>query len=102
MRKRNITMTIRVTQEEQREILARMYGAASPSLTEFIIAMCRNGKIVVNEDLKELNKELRYQGNNLNQLVRLVHEGRVKAVNLENLLDCYQKLLMALSEKEVS
>lgn len=95
MRKRNITMTIRVTEEERMEILSRMMAAVAPSLTEFVIAMCRDGKIVVNEELKKLNKELRYQGNNLNQLVRLAHEGRIKVVNQDELMKVYIQLLLA-------
>lgn len=93
-------MTIRVTEEERMEILSRMQEAVAPSLTEFVIAMCRDGKIVVNEELKEMNKELRYQGNNLNQLVRLAHEGRIKVVNLDELMRVYIQLLLALSEEK--
>lgn len=40
---------------------------------------------MVNEDLRELNQELRRQGNNLNQLVRLVHQRRISAVDLSGL-----------------
>lgn len=57
-RRRSVTMTIRVTEEERMEILGRMLEAVAPSLTEFIIAMCRDGKIVVNEELKETHRKL--------------------------------------------
>ena len=99
MRKRRITMTIRVTEEERGELLGRMAEAAEPSLRAFLLALCREGKIVVDREIQELNKELRYQGNNLNQLVRLAHAGRVRVVNLDKLLQVYTRLLTALAEE---
>ena len=64
-------------------------------MRDFVLKMCMDGKIVVNEDLRELNQELRRQGNNLNQLVRLVHQRRISAVDLSELLDVYRKILLA-------
>ena len=43
--------------------------------------------------LVELNKELHYQGNNLNQLTRLAHRGEVRVVDLSELRRLYEKLL---------
>lgn len=90
------TITIRVTPEEKMAIQGKMYEAVAPSLRTFILKMCLNGKITVNSDLRELNQELRYQGNNLNQLVRLSHQGRISSVNLSELLLLYQKILHTL------
>ena len=69
------TITIRVTPEEKMSLQERIYEAVAPSMRQFVIEMCMNGKIVVNSELRELNSELRYQGNNLNQLTRLAHQG---------------------------
>lgn len=74
----------------------RMYEAVAPSMRQFVMDMCRNGQIVVNSDLRELNSELRYQGNNLNQLTRLAHQGRVKVIDLADLLSVYRKILLTL------
>lgn len=82
-RKQTETLTIRLTAEEKMELQKKMYEAVSPSMRDFILKMCRDGKIVVNEELRELNRELKYQGNNLNQLTRLV-------------LSVYRKILAAL------
>ena len=73
-----------------------MYEATAPSMRQFVMDLCMNGEIVVNSDLRELNSELRYQGNNLNQLTRLVHQGRVTVIDLAELLTVYQKILLAL------
>jgi len=73
-----------------------MYEAVAPSMRQFVMDMCMNGEIVVNSDLRELNSELRYQGNNLNQLTRLAHQGRVTVIGLTELLSVYRKILLTL------
>ena len=90
------TITIRVTPEEKYALQERMYQAVAPSMRQFVLDMCRNGKIVVNSDLRELNQELRYQGNNLNQLTRLAHQGRISAVDLSKILSLYRRILLVL------
>jgi uncharacterized protein (DUF1778 family) len=64
-------LTLRLTPEEKTALQERMYKAVAPSMRDFVLKMCMDGQIIVNEDLRELNQELRRQGNNLNQLVRL-------------------------------
>lgn len=93
------SLTIRLTAEEKMELQKRMYEAVAPSMRDFILKMCRNGKIIVNEELRELNRELKYQGNNLNQLTRLAHQNRFSSANLSELLSVYGKILAALGGK---
>ena len=90
------TINIRLTTEEKTAVLERMKEAVAPSLREYVLRMCMDGKIVVNTDLRELNQELRYQGNNLNQLAKLCHQGRISAVDLSELLSLYRQILIAL------
>ena len=90
------TINIRLTTEEKSAVLERMKEAVSPSMRAFILDMCMDGKIVVNSDLRELNQELRYQGNNLNQLTKLCHQGRIYAPELTELLMLYRQILLAL------
>ena len=90
------TITIRVTPEEKLSMQGKMYEAVAPSMRAFILDMCMNGKVIVNSDLRELNQELRYQGNNLNQLTKLCHQGRISTVNLSELLSVYRQILVAL------
>ena len=90
------TITIRVTPEEKLSMQGKMYEAVAPSMRAFILDMCLNGRIIVNSDLRELNQELRYQGNNLNQLTKLCHQGRISAVDLSELLSLYRQILLAL------
>lgn len=74
----------------------KMYEAVAPSMRAFILDMCMNGKVIVNSDLRELNQELRYQGNNLNQLTKLCHQGRISAFDLSEVLSVYRQILLAL------
>ena len=90
------TITIRVTPEEKLSMQGKMYEAVAPSMREFILRMCMDGKVIANLDLRELNQELRYQGNNLNQLTKLCHQGRISAVDLSELLSVYHQILLAL------
>ncbi len=90
------TITIRVTPEEKLSMQSKMYEAVAPSMREFILRMCMDGKVIVNSDLRELNAELRYQGNNLNQLTRLAHQGRISAVDLSKILSLYRRILLML------
>ena len=50
--------------------------------TEFIERFISNGQIIVINDLVEMQRQLRYIGNNLNQLTKLSHEGRIESLNL--------------------
>ena len=90
------TITIRLTPEEKLAMQGKMYEAVAPSMREFILRMCMDGKVIVNSDLRELNQELRYQGNNLNQLAKLCHQGRISSINLPELLSLYRQILLAL------
>lgn len=74
----------------------RMYKAVAPSMRDFVLKMCMDGQIIVNEDLRELNQELRRQGNNLNQLARLAHQHRITVVDLTELLKVYRQILVAI------
>ncbi len=90
------TLTLRLTPEEKFSLQAKMYKAVAPSMRQFVLDMCMDGQIIVNSDLRELNAELRYQGNNLNQLTRLAHQGRVSVVDFEELISLYRQILLAL------
>ena len=52
-----------------------------------------------NDALREINKELHYQGNNLNQLTRLAHLGEIKVIDLSKLLETYEKLLDIIAKE---
>ncbi len=61
--------------------LSKKFGITQTKVIEDFIS---DGKIVVINDLVEMQKQLRYIGNNLNQLTKLCHEGRIECLELEN------------------
>ena len=90
------SISLHVTPEEKTAMVERMKEAVSPSMRAFLLDMCMHGKVIVNSDLRELNQELRYQGNNLNQLTKLCHQGKISAVDLSELLALYRQILVTL------
>ena len=90
------SISLHVTPEEKKAMVERMKESVSPSMRAFILDMCMHGKVIVNSDLRELNQELRYQGNNLNQLTKLCHQGRISAVDFSELLTVYRRILLIL------
>ena len=89
-------LTLRLTPEEKTALQKRMHKAGAPSMRNFVLKMCMDGQIDVNEDLRELNQELHRQGNNLNQLVRLAHQRRISVVDLAELLKVYRQTLLVI------
>ena len=92
-------VTIRLTPEDYDTLMWKRIEAAGLTWREFIFKMCTEGKVVSNEALRELNKELRYQGNNLNQLTRLAHQGEIKVIDLSELRKLYERLLDTIIER---
>ena len=92
-------MTIRLTPEDYDTLMWKRIEAAGLTWREFIFKMCTEGKVVSNDALRELNKELRYQGNNLNQLTRLAHQREIKVIDLSELKKLYERLLDTIIER---
>lgn len=70
----------------------------------FLIDTLDKFKINVIEGLLPLPTELRYIGNNLNQLTRLCHEGRISCINLDEFTgkigEIWKKLNELMKEKK--
>ncbi len=81
MRKRNISIPIRVTPKEL-ELIDKKAVKARLSRTEYLIACGTDKEITLVEDLKPILADLRRVGNNLNQLTRLANMGKIEAVFL--------------------
>ena len=96
-RQQTETITIRVTPKEKERFIKLMQRVSAPSPRSFILDMCFNGRVIDNKELKKANRELRYQGNNLNQLTRLVHQGEIRVLNLNELIKSYKEVLRAIA-----
>ena len=101
MRTRDVTITVRCTEDERRKIRERA-SSRGLKLSDFVLRSALGKKIVVADGFWELSKQLKAVGNNLNQLTRLAHEGRIKSVDLNEcsrtLFDIYGRLGEMLKE----
>ena len=95
MRTRDVTITVRCTEDERRKIRERA-SSRGLKLSDFVLRSALGKKIVVADGFWEMGKQLKAIGNNLNQLTRLAHEGRIKSVDLKEcsktLFDIYGRL----------
>lgn len=95
-RKRNKTLTIRLTESEKKRIEANA-SRARRSVTDYIVALSLNVPIHVAEDVKPLLIELKRIGNNLNQITVKINAGAFHSYNFQDVLDSqkeiYQQLL---------
>ena len=102
MRKRNKTISIRCTETEYEKVhqRAEKHGL---KLNEFVLKTALGKKIIVAQGLDEVVRQQKAIGNNLNQLTRLSHEGKVSVVDLKPLLDEYAgaTALLAKALREV-
>ena len=56
--------------------------SAGISLTDYIILCAINKKVINYDGLKELTTQIKKLGNNVNQLLILSRQGKIKTVNL--------------------
>ena len=82
LRKRNVTITVRCTEDERDKIRGRAEQHGLP-LSDYVLRSALGKKIVVINGLDEVVRQMKAIGNNINQLARAVNEGRVYAVNFD-------------------
>jgi hypothetical protein len=70
---------------------------AHMSESEFVRHCILMNKLVIVPGLDDVLTELRRQGNNLNQLTRMAHQGVLDEVNMTACLEAYRKIWQALS-----
>ena len=96
-RKRNITLTVRLTEKEKRKITEQAQKA-NMSLTDFIVAATNNMLIVVPEDLKPAVSEMKKMGNNINQITRRINSGAVRSYNFHEVIKKQDEIIALLQE----
>ena len=79
--KKDIKFSTRMAAEDREKIKA-LAAKSGMSMSNYVTACCLGQQIVIIDGLKEVLKELRSIGNNLNQLATLAHMGRVSVVDL--------------------
>ena len=85
-RKRNVTLTIRLTAGEK-DAIARNAAKARLSLPDYIVASSLLTEIHVAEDTRPLLTELKRIGNNLNQISMKINAGAFTSYNFQEVID---------------
>ena len=86
MRKRNKTLTIRLTEKEYDAITKKAIRSGM-SITDFLVATTEETRIYVAEDTKPLISELKRIGNNLNQITAKINAGIFHSYNFQEVID---------------
>ena len=94
-RKRDVTLTIRLTAAEK-DAIVKNAAKARMSLTDYIVASSLLTEIHVAEDTRPLITELKRIGNNLNQIVMKIHAGAFQSYNFQEVIDMQRKIYEAL------
>ena len=93
-RKRNQTISIRLTTEEKEEIITKA-KQAQMTLTDYLIACSRNTNITVT-DLSEVLVELKRIGNNINQIARKINSKRFFFGKFDSVVEGQRKIYNAI------
>ena len=99
---KDTTFSIRISTEDL-EIIKQKAEQAHLSQSDYVTRCCLGKQVVVIDGLKDVLKQLRAIGNNLNQLVTLAHMGRVTAANLDDVIRVFSELrdaLRAIAERK--
>ena len=94
---KDTTFSIRIASSDL-DIIRKKAKQARMSQSDYVTRCCLGRQVVVIEDLKEVAKQLRAIGNNLNQLTALSNMGRVSIVNLDGMTQELAGISAALRE----
>ena len=89
--KKDIKFSTRMASED-REAIKELAKRSGMSMSDYVTACCLGKQVV----LKEVLKELKSIGRNLNQLVTLAHMGRVTVINLDGVRQTFFELCAAV------
>ena len=90
-RKRDVTLTIRLTAAEK-DAIVRNAAKARMSLTDYIIASSLLKEIHVAEDTRPLISELKRIGNNLNQISMKINAGAFQSYNFQEVIEMQRSI----------
>lgn len=94
-RRRSETLTVRLTKAEKAAVIAKS-KRAKMTLTEYILAISRDTKIVLPPDTAPIILELKRIGNNLNQIAARVNSGMAYVPDLTDVIENQNKIYSLL------
>ena len=101
--KKEVRITLRLTQEQYDSIAAKAETAQMP-VGAYVRAAALRHRVVVINGLKEITHELKGIGRSINQLVVLCNMGRIKEVHLGDAWQSFSQVylkLQVLTDREV-
>ena len=90
-RRRNQTLTIRVTAAEK-DAITQKAAKARMSVTDYIVASSQLTQIHVAEDTRPLITELKRIGNNLNQISMKINAGAFQSYNFQEVIEMQRSI----------
>ena len=80
------------------EMIRGKAAQAHMSQSDYVISCCLGKKIIILDGLKEVLRQQKAIGNNLNQLTVLANMGKVQFANLDSAVQAFAKINAALRE----
>ena len=91
LRKRNKTLTIRLTEQEYDAVMKKVLRSGM-SMTDFLVTAAQKTQIYVAEDTRPLVTELKRIGNNLNQIAAKINAGVFRSYNFQEVIDLQRSI----------
>ena len=95
--RKNKQFSIRIS-EQDLEAIRRKAAQAHMSQSDYVTACCLGKRIVILDGLKEVLRQQKAIGNNLNQLAVLANMGNVQFANLDSAVQEFSKINTSLRE----
>ena len=95
--KKDIKFSTRMASADREKIRA-LAQKAGLSMSDYVTACCLGKRIVIIDGLKDVLRQQKAIGNNLNQLAVLANMGKVKFANLDAATQAFAKINTALRE----
>ena len=95
--KKDRQFSIRIS-EQDLETIRQKAAQAHMSQSDYVISCCLGKKIIILDGLKEVLRQQKAIGNNLNQLAVLANMGKVQFANLDTAVQEFAKINTALRE----
>ena len=95
--RKNKQFSIRISAQDL-ETIRQKAVQAHMSQSDYVIACCLGKRIVIMDGLKDVLRQQKAIGNNLNQLAVLANMGKVQFANLDSAAQEFSKINIALRE----
>ena len=97
--KKDIKFSTRMASADREKIRA-LAQKAGLSMSDYVTACCLGKRIVIIDGLKDVLRQQKAIGNNLNQLAVLANMGKVQFANLDSAAHEFAKINTALREMQ--